>query len=254
MSHLDEGALMSLLDGELPPGERAAAERHVAACAVCAAGLRELETARAAFAGAVQAGDGQPAVAAALMAVRRRSRMERVRPVRRALVRAAALVVGFAGIAYAATPGSPVRHWIARLAAPASAPAAPPALREAPPAAEAAPVRAGVSIVPEDGGVRVILSGSSPDLRVRARVSDGERAEVFATGAAAAARFRTGPGRVEIVGARGGEVTVQIPRGARTAVVEADGRVLLSREAGRLRVLAPVLDDAGPGMVFRVGP
>ena len=35
MSHLDEGRLTLLLDGELTPAERAEAERHLAACAEC---------------------------------------------------------------------------------------------------------------------------------------------------------------------------------------------------------------------------
>jgi anti-sigma factor RsiW len=255
MSHPGEGTLLALLDGQLGEEERRAAERHVADCAACTAEMRALRGMNAAFARAVGQVEAPARVAEALMAVHAR-RAPGWGAGRRALGRAAVLLLGFAGIAYAAVPGSPVRHWLARAAAPSpAAPAAPPPLRPAPPAAvpvEASP--SGVSISPDDGGVRVVLTGSSPDLRVRARVFDGERVEVTARGAAAAARFRTGPGRVEVVGARAGEVTVLIPRSARTAVVEADGRVLLSRQDGRTRVLAPVVDDAAPGMVFRVGP
>jgi hypothetical protein len=257
MSHPDEGILLALLDGQLDDDQRRATERHVAECAACAAELRELRAMNGLFSRAVGAVEAPPRVAEALMAVRAR-RAGAWGPTRRALGKAAVLLVGFAGIAYAAVPGSAFRHWIARaVSAPAAtAPAAPPPLRPAP-EAKPAPAEAalsGVSITPEAGAVRVVFSGSSPDLRVRARVSEGERVEVTASGAAASARFRTGPGRIEVVGARAGEVTVLIPRSIRTAVVEANGRVLLSREDGRTRVLAPVVDDSAPGMVFRAGP
>jgi hypothetical protein len=258
MSHPEEGTLLALLDGELPEAERAEVARHLAACPDCAAAMREMQGLRALFHGAVARTDVPAPAEWALPAVRRRARTGQGAQVRRALLRAAVLVLGFAGIAYAAVPGSPVRSWISRLVAPPATPAREPELHPAPPAPTASAARerapAGVSIAPEAGGVRVMLSGSGPDLRVRVRVSDGERAEVFATGEAAGARFRTGPGRVEVVGARGGEVTVTLPRGARTAVVEADGRVLLAREGDRLRVLAPAVNGPGEEMVFRVGP
>jgi hypothetical protein len=41
MSHLDDGAIHALLDGELPPAEAAAAREHLAACPGCAARLEQ---------------------------------------------------------------------------------------------------------------------------------------------------------------------------------------------------------------------
>src|SRR6185503_16924831 len=41
MSHVDEGTLHAYLDGELPSGERAALESHLAQCATCRAQLAE---------------------------------------------------------------------------------------------------------------------------------------------------------------------------------------------------------------------
>jgi hypothetical protein len=256
MMHPEEGTLLALLDGELHGPERARVASHVETCAECAAVVRDMEGMKALFGGAVARTDVPAPADWALHSVRRRARAGHGVQIRRALLRAAIFVLGFAGIAYAAVPGSPVRGWLGKLVAPRATPAAEPVLKPAPvPPAEARERSpAGVSIEPEAGGVRVVLSGSGPDLRVRARVSDGERAEVFATGEAAGARFRTGPGRVEIVGARGGEVTVSLPRSARTAVIESDGRVLLSREGGRVRVMAPATERSGQEMVFRVGP
>jgi putative zinc finger protein len=257
--HLDEGLLQALLDGELPPEARAGAEAHLAACAACA---QELKAQRAAVerAGALLELADVPAPVARAQLQFRGRRHRTARPLveaRRALLRAAALVVGLAGVAAAAVPGSPVRAWVERVVDPAPrqhAPAPPPALTGAPeraPRAESA--LAGVSIRPEGGSVRVVLSGAAPELKVRARLSDGVRAAVTATGAAAGARFRTGPGRIEVVGAGAGEVTVELPRGARTAVVEVNGSVYVAKDGARLRVMAPTEEPGGEELVFRVG-
>ncbi|HEX2204358.1 MAG TPA: hypothetical protein VHG91_13700, partial [Longimicrobium sp.] len=115
----------------------------------------------------------------------------------------------------------------------------------APPAAEAdAP--AGVSIGLDRGEVRVVFTDAAEGLVVRTRLVDGRLAEVTASGAAAKARFRTSPGTIEVAGAGAGEVTVGLPRGARTATVEVDGRVVAAKEGASLR-------SSGGEPVFRVG-
>jgi hypothetical protein len=93
--------------------------------------------------------------------------------------------------------------------------------------------------MPDDGAVRVVLNGAARGLRVRARVADGELVEVSATGAAAGARFRTSPGRIEVLDAGAGEVLIALPRGARAAVVEVDGHVYVAKDGARLRVTRP---------------
>jgi Putative zinc-finger len=257
--HLDEGTLQALLDGELPPAEASAAEAHLAACTGCAAELRALKALHGRLGALLGAADVPAPVAQAQMAMRRRrvQRQERMAEARRALLRAAVLVLGLAGAAAAATiPGSPVRQWIAGVVAPA-APEAP--LREelaeetAAPAPAPVPPPAGVSILPDEGTIRVVLSGAAEGLVVRARLSDAGRAAVTASGAAAGARFRTGPGKIEVVGAGPGEVMVELPRSARAAFVEVNGRVYVAKDGQRLRVMAPVLDPAAPEPAFRVG-
>jgi len=42
-SHVDDGSLLALIDGALPPGERVAVEQHIARCADCRAARAELE-------------------------------------------------------------------------------------------------------------------------------------------------------------------------------------------------------------------
>ncbi|HLM66944.1 MAG TPA: zf-HC2 domain-containing protein, partial [Longimicrobium sp.] len=44
MTHLGEGTLQELLDGELAPGPRAQADAHLASCRECADELAELRT------------------------------------------------------------------------------------------------------------------------------------------------------------------------------------------------------------------
>lgn len=257
-SHLGEGTLQALLDGELPPGERSAAEAHLAACGECAADARELRALHERASALLATGDVAAPVAQAQMALR--ARRARRGPwggeARRALLRAAVLVLAFAGAAAAAVPGSPVREWIEQAVLPAKKAALPPAhgRAPAPPPREAATPGAptGVSIRPDAGAVRVVLSGASPRLRVTARLVDGDRAGVLARGrAASGARFRTAPGRIEVVGAGAGEIEVEIPRAARAATVEVNGRVLVAKDGDSLRVLAPA-GAPGEGPAVRV--
>jgi hypothetical protein len=259
--HLDEGTLQALLDGELDAPDRAAAEAHLAACAECAGELRALSALEERLGALLGQADAPAPVAQAQMRFRSRRAAAGHHQrfggeARRALLRAAALVLGLAGVAAASVPGSPVRAWIEETVLPAEQPVQQPVAQQpeaAPAPAPVAEAPAGVSIRPRGGSVRVVLTGAAPGLSVRARLVEGEHAEVFATGAARGARFRTSPGTIEVAGAGAGEVTVGLPRGARTATVEVNGRVYVAKEGGALRVTAPVADPASPEAVFRVG-
>lgn len=257
MTHLGEGTLQELLDGELPPGECAGVEAHLASCPACAGELAELRglTARtSALLGLVEA--APPVLAAQARFARHRRGGGALTEARRALPRAAVLVLAVAGAAAAAAiPGSPAREWVRGLGAadrPAQPAPVPPARPEAAPAAEEIAPRA-ISILPSDGQIRVAVSASSPELRVRARLVPGARAEVTATGAAATARFRTGPGRIEVLGAGPGELVVTLPADAEAAFVEVNGRVLAAKEGGELRSLAPRVAGSAAEPVFRAG-
>jgi hypothetical protein len=259
MTHLGEGTLQELLDGELAPGARAEAEAHLAACADCAGQLAELRglNARAsALMGMVEA--APPMIAAQAAFARRRRSGGALAEARRALPRAAVLVLAVAGAAAAAVvPGSPVREWVQRVTVGDATPAAPVEQQPAPPppapVAEAEVAPKAVSILPDGGRVRVVVTGSSPELRVRARLSDEPQAQVTATGAAVSARFRTAPGRIEIVGAGPGEVIVDLPAGADAAFVEVNGRVFAAKQGGQLRSLAPRVAGSAQEPVFRAG-
>jgi hypothetical protein len=116
-----------------------------------------------------------------------------------------------------------------------------------------APAPKAISILPDGGRVRVQVTGSSPELRVRARLGDAPQAQVTATGAAVSARFRTGPGRIEIMGAGPGELVVDLPAGASAAFVEVNGRVIAAKEGKTLRSLAPRVAGTAEEPVFRAG-
>lgn len=256
--HLAEGILQALLDGELAGAELHAAEAHLAACPTCAAELRTLRAAVERTRMALAEADAPAPVAQAQMALRRRSaRAAHAAESRRALLKAALLVLGVAGAAgaAAAVPGSPLPGLIEEIL-PGRKDPLPEAVRPqpAPPVAaipEDAPT--GVSILPEAGSVRVVLSSAARGLQVRTRLVDSPHAEVTAAGAATRARFRTSPGRIEVVGAGAGEVTVALPRAARAAFVEVNGRVYVAKEGATLRVMAPVADPSSSEPVFRVG-
>lgn len=262
MTHLGEGTLQELLDGELDPDARARADAHLASCRACAGELAELRSMNARTSALLGMADAVPPVMAAQAHFARHRRgaagtSGALAQARRALPRAAVLVLAVAGAAAAAVvPGSPVREWVARvtveeraaepaLPAPAPAPAAEETVAAAAPKA--------VSILPDGGRVRIAVTGSSAELRVRTRLSDEAQAQVTATGAAVSARFRTGPGRIEIVGAGPGEVVVDLPRGADAAFVEVNGRVVAAKEGKTLRSLAPRVAGSSEEPVFRAG-
>ncbi|MBB4636809.1 anti-sigma factor family protein [Longimicrobium terrae] len=260
MTHLDEGTLQELLDGEMPAGRGGPAEAHLASCPVCAAQMAELRAGGERMSALLGAGDAPAPMLRAQAEFHRRRRAGR--PLARAgrgLSRAAAVMIAIAGaaVAAAAFPGSPVRAWVQENvlagppapAAPAPAPAVAtvPAPREVP--------ATGVSILPDDGGVRVVVSGAAPELRVSARLSSAPQAQVRATGAAAGtARFRTSPGRIEVLNAGPGEVAVELPAGAESAFLEVNGRVYAAKDGESLRALVPAESGSADQPVFRAGP
>jgi hypothetical protein len=179
--------------------------------------------------------------------------------------RAAVLLVGVAGIASATVPGSPVRAWLGSVlggggetAATPAAPSSPADSAPAPVPATPPPVppgpEAGIAVLPDAGGVRVVVVDAHPALRIRVRLTDAGRAEVRGRGAAADAGFASGRGRITVTGARvGGELEVLLPRGARRASLTVDGRRYVTLDDGHLAVLVPA-DSSGAEIVFPARP
>lgn len=255
MSHMDEGALLTLADGELEGEPRREAELHLAGCEVCRAEMERLEAAASELSGALALLPPVPDEAGELRLrqIRRRAAATRTPSGWSAFPRAAVLVLGFAAAASAAIPGTPVNRWV-RAAVEPEAPAAvvsEPVLVEARPTAPE-DAEAGVSVLPERGSVQVELRGASPELRVRAQLSNDPRAGVVATGEAAGARFSTSPGRIQVDGVGGGELRIALPRNATSATVVVNGRRYLAKEGDHLRLSVAGEDSAGAEVSFRV--
>lgn len=249
MNHVDEGTLQALVDGELTPDALRAAEWHLAGCAECAAALGGQRRVSDGFAEAHRELRAPPATREVRDSIRRRARRGRPAPARGALRRAALLLLASGAVASATVPGSPVREWLGLPGE--SRPRAAPAPRPAPVPTVAAPMAEaplpGVSILPVEGRVRVLLQAPVAPLRVRARLGSGERAEAYSAGG----RFRTAPGRIEVIGAGPGEVRIEIPLGAVDARVEVDGVLYLLKEGEQLRLLRPAAERAGEA-IFEV--
>lgn len=264
--HLDEGTLQALLDGEVPPVERAAAEAHLASCPACAAELKELRAAHESVSLLLGRVDAPAPVAQAQMSFRgRRAATAAPAPSRfgeatRALLRAAALVLGLAGVAAAAVPGSPVREWIEETILPSEASTIaeePTVLEETPPAPaaeeEAAARRALPAVLgdPVDGRITVDLTGIASGVRVRLGWTRDTLAAVYTTRLGRDDKFVTGPGSIGLRGAAGGEVVVEVPVGV-GANVRVNGRSWATGDGRTFRVTAPDAEERGGEWTFQV--
>jgi hypothetical protein len=194
----------------------------------------------------MQGADTRAPVSAALAAVKRAhpvvpARRAVVRPARRLvrvpLARAAMLIFGFAAVASATIPGSPIRGWVGDALRTVGVlkkqqPVAPvvPETPASAGAAEQGDDAAALYIEPIDGRIRIILTAVSEDANVRVRIVQADRALVQATGAAAKARFQTAPGRIEMIGVGSGDVVIDMPASVKDASVVADGRVLYEKQ------------------------
>ncbi len=232
--HVEDGALLALLDGELTTAERTPVEAHLAACPECAARSDEMRFAtrrataaldllavpesRLAMPAALrEAARGAP-VSLANARARRWARLSR-----RSVAVAAGITLLVAAGAYA-VPGSPVKAWVdGGIDVVATWIAGAPQV-----AGETGPSR--VSVAPRDGAVRVMVVGGREGTRLTVELSDEETATV----AARDASFHVEPGVIEIEGAAD-EIRVTLPRDALIGSVVIDESEVVRLENGELR-------------------
>lgn len=236
MNHVSEGTLQALLDEELSGEDRSRVERHLVDCATCEALAAELRDASASLESALALLDRPAPLEAAEDAFRRRRAREKMAAGRRSLLRAAILVLGFAAVGSAAIPNSPIRSWAAAAWEEWSHRPQPVAQQPAE-QSEAEVAESGVSIRPADGRVRIVVEAPAPGVTARIRLVDDDLVSVRARGDASEARFRTSPGRIDIVAPGAGELEVEVPATLAGAVLEADGRVVVSKEGALLQIL-----------------
>ena len=245
MTHLDERTLQAFLDEELPGRERAGAAGHLLVCAECRAALEALRRTNALLAEALAELDVPAPAAAPPSAVRRGFTSGGI-----SLARAAVLVLVVAAAASASVPGSPLREWIVDVVrAPAPVEAPPPVPRVVqPPVAEVPAAPVGVALA-ESGEVEVVVSGLER-AAIRLVRSDISGVSVSAVGTLRDPVFRIGTARIHVVGGAGGELVVEVPRGARLVRLVVDGRPYAEVVGGTLRLLEPGEED-GDGVVWR---
>lgn len=277
MTHLDEGRLRALLDGELGEDRAEAARAHLAECGACSARLAEAEREAVRVGSALRRLDTAPVPAGAREAViarvgsvaaaaapvpiesrkpsRPHPRRARRRFGRSSLLRAAALVLGFGGLVATALPASPLRGWIGsgwglaveffRGARGEPAPSLEPPAAAAP---TQAPEPAGVRLEVPGGELLVRLAEAAPGTELDVRLTDGFQAAVFAPPPAG---FRTSEGRIEVIGGSG-RVRVDLPRSVGAASIEVNGRISVRKVGDRLDALGSVVGRSEGEVRLRV--
>lgn len=259
--------LRAFADGRLATRQKRRTAAHLAACDRCresVAWIREVrQTARDAvdvrvpvgawerIAARVQAGE------TVLLPVEGDTPAAPRPGFRGAAVRAAVLVLALAGAASAALPGSPVRTWLGEiLSTPEAVESPAPTPGAASPSGESMDVAPEVALLvaPAEGTVAIVIEGPDPSLRIRVRSVEAGEVGVRARGEATSARFRSGPGRLTIVEAGAGEITLELPHSTRVVTLEVDGRRYLTKEGGRLRLSTPVADTIGSEFVLPILP
>lgn len=273
--HLEDGRLMALLDGELSGPTTHRLEEHLEACASCRRRRDELARASDLLRRELEGRDakippGDP-LAVRRVAHYRTAERGRADPApgdgdgrgrsgarehgggrlaRSTFWKAAVLVLGAGAVASAAVPGSPVEGWIGdAVRALASGFSGEPAPAASPAGDTAAPPVAsqGVSVPVSDRAV-VRITDPAPGLRVHVRPVEDSLLSVLARGA----RYRAGDGTIEVLGADGPDLRIELPTGPGTARIVAGQVLLLERVDGRLRVRAASADTVDGTISFPV--
>lgn len=250
--HLNEGDLLAFLDGAVEEDQRSDFEEHLAGCAECTARLEEQRELSALFADAVSLLDSEAPVVVP-EPPRRGWGPAHLMGAGTALLRAAVIVLLVGGVAWGAMPGSALRGWVGQLWEAGAALLGDRVEEDRSPETEE-PVRvvsqAGLSILPVAGEAMVVLGESMQGLAIRVRMVAIDQVVVVWSGSGDEPRFRTAPGRIEVLGAGEGEVVVEAPRGARV-VVKVGGREVAIAEGGEIRRLAPA-EVEGDDVVIRL--
>ena len=245
MTHLDEGRLRALLDGELSDRDGERERRHLDECDTCRELLVGVQEASAVIDAALRRLDTVTPPAGAKEAVLARvgAGPGDARGVPFTFARAAILVLFFGAVVATALPASPVRGWIAAgwghavelFTGPARDESASLPVDSA--LSAQTPESAGVRLEVETGELLVLLQDVEPGTELDVRLVDGFQAAAFA---APPARFRTADGRIEVIGGSG-RVRVDIPRSVEVASIWVNGRMYITKAGDELDVAGPIV-------------
>jgi hypothetical protein len=255
MHHMDDGALQALIDDQVPKTGRAELHAHLGTCEWCAARLNELRELSGGLTLALRTMDSNPPMLPARRRIKEEARKRTVLARTTVLRRAALFLIVSVAAVSATVPGSPVRGWLADAWQAADSGSEPPHPVVA--VAERSAVEdqpAGVSLLPGAESVQVVVTAPEAGLVLQVRLHEGSRLGVWASGAAASARFLTSQNRIEVSSPGAGELRVEIPHSAADVALEVDGRVYLIKEGEELRVPGPGAERVGHRIRFEVVP
>ena len=251
MKHLHEGMILALRDGMLVDAD---VREHVDACTACAAALDDARARARRIQSALDGVRMPTDLGAAKEAVRLRLSGAWASPTPAAaagrwtepfhLGRAAAVLLLFAGAAGAALPGSPIREWVTELASPAGTVVVPVEQTQQ----QTPPAETGISVNVPNGEIQVVVRGAASGSLVDVAWVDAATASVTA---ADGSTFTYRDGYVEVYAAAG-DLRVELPRWARMASVEVDGRIYVRRFSGDVEVPGPASEEADGRIRFVV--
>lgn len=243
VDHPSDGLLQAMLDGEVPHDD--SVRGHLRSCERCASVREELLLGATRLSMAVQELD-QPfrGVEEALTRVRERRGRRRWRGTSH-LARAAILVVALSGALSAAVPGSPVREWLESVWSDLTAEPSLPETAPAPSEARGEGTGVWVESGPE---LTITVSGAGEGTEVSVELVRGSRAGAFTDGDA---RYRSGPGFIEVLNPSG-DVRVELTRGAARTSLVVNGRVYLRGPGSSPEVMVTPVERTEGWMLFRV--
>lgn len=223
--HLDDELIQRFLHREVPPQEEVEVSEHLSVCAACGARVAAADGEETRLFALLRAVDHPPP------RITSAEIMRRARGRNPMWMRAAGILVvlGLAGVAYAA-PGSPLRDFVAGMfSPPGEAPATSPAAR--------APARAAGIAVPPTSRFTIVIDGEPVNGIARVSVDDGS--EVVVRTVDGSAVFTAGIDRV-LIGDIDASTTLDIviPRAAPWVEVRLrDRRVFLKEGAAIVAML-----------------
>lgn len=267
MTHLSDGEIAALFDGELGEDRARRIEDHLEGCGRCAQRRDELEDISSRLDATLERGLEPPA---GLLESERGGAEGRTEGsgLYGGLEAAAAVLVLLAAGALAADAalrGNPVRDLVVQAVGalpgvdrPVPTVEPPEGAVEGPTRAEgsadtavagaARPARRGLAVAPTDGELVLRISRASEGTPVRIEFSEERLGRISARGGT----FRTDPGRLEVVNPAPGEIRLTVPR-AGDWRLEVDGRTVLRHSGGRLERADGSIVENRSALLLRVG-
>lgn len=244
MEHLTDGQIAALMDGELGDEDARRVRGHLRECERCRERRRQLSEVSARLDETLERGlrppeelapdpdvgggrPGRPGAAGSTApAATRDGGLPKVLKTAAAVV---ALLGAGAVAVDAALPGSPLRDLVVEAVGGGSGVGPEPAPEEVP-AETAPPARRGLAVSPVEGRIELVVRGAAEGTRVHVARTEESRARISAPGG----RFRTDPGRLEVVEPAGGDILVSVPLGTEEWRLVVNGRTALRGSTGRI--------------------